>query len=88
MFGGNNMNILSIDTTTKIASVALKTDKDIIEKKVDNEITHSEKLLPLIDTLLKEKNLNINEIDKYIVFKFGISSSANQRSAFHVIKYV
>lgn len=79
------MNILSIDTTTKIASVALKTDKDIIEKKVDNEITHSEKLLPLIDTLLKEKNLNINEIDKYIVLN-GPGSFTGVRIGLATIK--
>lgn len=61
------MNILSIDTTTKTASVALQTNNNIIEKTVDNEITHSEKLLPLIDSILKKQNLNINDIEKYIV---------------------
>ena len=61
------MNILSIDTTTKTASVALKIDNKIFKKDIDNEITHSEKLLPLIHNILKEQNLNINNIDKYIV---------------------
>lgn len=56
--------ILAIDSATKKASVALMLDnKNIVTKSIDNEITHSEKLLPLIDELLKENNVKLNDIE-------------------------
>ena len=59
------MNILAIDTTSKKASVALKKDNKVISKCIDNEITHSEKLLPLIDEVLKSTNTNLKDIDLF-----------------------
>ena len=59
------MNILAIDTTTKKASVALKTESNLFSKEINNEITHSEKLLPLIDEVLKEANLSLKDIDLF-----------------------
>lgn len=61
------MNILAIDTTTKVASVAIKNEKkDItIQDEISNEITHSEKLLPLIDSTLKKASLSLNDINLY-----------------------
>ena len=56
------MNILAIDTTTKKASVVVKKDNTIISKTIDNEITHSEKLLPLIHETLEEANLKLQDI--------------------------
>lgn len=61
------MKILAIDTTTKKAAVALKIDNDIYLKEVNNEITHSEKLLPLLDAVLKEANISLKDIDLYAV---------------------
>lgn len=55
--------ILSIDTTTKKASVAICKNNEIILNEIDNEITHSEKLLPLIDKSLKDNNITLNDID-------------------------
>ena len=48
------MNILALDTTTRNASVSLMVNKDFYTKCINNEVTHSEKLLPLIDEILKE----------------------------------
>lgn len=59
------MNILSVDTTTKIASVCIKKNNDFFEGNISNEVTHSEKLLPLIDDILKKSGLNIKDIDMY-----------------------
>ena len=59
------MNILAIDTTTKKASVALKTESNLFSKEINNEITHSEKLLPLIDEVLKDANLSLKDIDLF-----------------------
>lgn len=61
------MNILAIDTTTKRANVTLDINEKIASKSVDNEITHSEKLLPLIDECLKQAHSRISEIDTFCV---------------------
>lgn len=55
------MKILAIDTTNKQCSVSVK-NIDTITNYDLNEITHSEKLLPLINKTLVENNLNINDI--------------------------
>lgn len=59
------MNILAIDTTTKIASVTVLKGNKIYNNYVDNEITHSEKLLPLIDTTLNNANLTLKDISSF-----------------------
>lgn len=56
------MNILAIDTTTKVAGVSIKYKNNIISNIIDNDITHSEKLLPLIDKTLNEVQLTLNDI--------------------------
>jgi tRNA threonylcarbamoyladenosine biosynthesis protein TsaB len=58
------LKILAIDTSSKICSVSILEDnKVIIEKHNDDEKTHSQKLMPLIDELLKEANLTLDNID-------------------------
>lgn len=57
------MNILAIDTTTKKANIGIKVKNLVKVNSIDNEVTHSEKLLPLIDKTLKECNLTIKDID-------------------------
>ena len=58
------MKILAIDTSSKICSVSILEDKNvIIEKHNDDEKTHSQKLMPLIDETLKEVNLCLDNID-------------------------
>ncbi len=59
------MNILAIDSTTKKAAVSLKLEDKVVLKEMDNEITHSEKLLPLVDETLKENNVKIKDIDVF-----------------------
>ena len=59
------MNILAIDNTTKKAAVSLKLEDKVVLKEIDNEITHSEKLLPLVDETLKENNVKIKDIDVF-----------------------
>ena len=58
------MKILAIDTSSKICSVSILEDNNVvIEKHNDDEKTHSQKLMPLIDELLKEANLTLDNID-------------------------
>ncbi len=58
------MKILSIDTASSICSVALLEDKKVIKEiKNDDSNTHSVKLMPQIEQILKETNLTLNDID-------------------------
>ncbi len=61
------MNILAIDTTTRNASVALKSGDKLNYLSEENDITHSEKLLPLIDNILTDNALKIKDIDLFAV---------------------
>lgn len=58
------MNILAIDTSSKNASVAILEDLNVIlELNNNDEKTHSQKLMLLIDEALKKSNLNLDNID-------------------------
>lgn len=58
------MKILSISTSSNICSVAILDDKNVILcKNIDDKNTHSEKLMPLIDSTLNECNLHLKDID-------------------------
>ena len=58
------MKILAISTSSKVCSVALlDNDVCIKESNIIDEKTHSENLLPLIDKLLKETNVDISDIE-------------------------
>lgn len=60
------MKILSIDTSSKICSVSVLEDTDlIIEKHIENELTHSQKLMPLIDEVLKIVKLTLQDFDLF-----------------------
>ena len=62
------MKILAIDTSNKVASVSIFEDRELIKEKIsDEEKTHSEKLLPMLDELLKEENMSIDNIDMFVV---------------------
>lgn len=59
-----NMKLLAIDTSNKIASVAVFDNEICLgEKLSDDQKTHSEKLLPIMDELLTELGLTIKDID-------------------------
>ena len=57
------MNILAIYSTTKKAALALMLNDTTYFKEIDNEITHSEKLLPLVDEVLNEHNVKVKDMD-------------------------
>ena len=58
------MKILSISTSSNIASVAITEDeKTILELNINNIKTHSETLIPLIQELFNKTNLNLSQID-------------------------
>lgn len=79
------MNTLSIDTTTKKANVTLKKDNLIFSSNVDNEITHSEKLLPLIDDILQKNDICLKSIDNYLILN-GPGSFTGIRISLSTVK--
>ena len=58
------MKILGIDTSTMAANVAvLEDDKLICEYTINTKKTHSQKLMPMIENMLKLSDLEIKDID-------------------------
>lgn len=60
------MKILSIETSGNICAVALNQDDKLIrEEIIEDGNTHSVKLMPLVDKLLKETNTSVKDIDLF-----------------------
>lgn len=60
------MNILAIDTSSSVASVALMKDGNIVgEYSVNNGKTHSQIVVPLIEDMLNKTNMPIKAIDVF-----------------------
>ena len=58
------MKILAIDTSSKICSVAiLEDDNVILEEHTNDEKTHSQNLMPLVDEVFKKSNLSLDDIN-------------------------
>ncbi len=58
------MKILAIDTSGTVAAVAVGTEEKLLASYyVDDKLTHSEKLFPMIDTVLNELHMTIRDID-------------------------
>lgn len=58
------MKILAIDTSSKNAAVAiLENQNTIIELNNDDEKTHSQKLMPMIDEAFKKSNILLDDIN-------------------------
>lgn len=58
------MKILGISTSSNVATVCLSNDLEIIkELNINNTKTHSETLVPLIQTLLEETNTKLQDIE-------------------------
>ena len=62
------MNYLAIDTSTMISTVTIGDDKEILgDFNVNQSKTHSESLVPMIETLLNLLGMTIKDIDKFII---------------------
>ena len=80
------MKILCIDTSSKLCGVAILDDTTLIKKiELDNGLTHSESLMPLIDQILKECNLNLNDIN-LLVSDIGPGSFTGIRIGIATVK--
>lgn len=64
------MRVLAIDTSTMISTVTVSEDKKIIgDFNVNQEKTHSESLVPMIENLLSLLGIKLSEIDLFAVAK-------------------
>ena len=80
------MKILSITTSSKICGVAILEDLTIIKEiNLNNGLTHSEALMPLINQVLKETNLTISSID-LLVCDIGPGSFTGIRIGISTVK--
>jgi len=62
------MKILAVDTSSNVASVAIvDDDKLVCESVLNNKLTHSQTLMPMIDEVFKKSELNPSEIDLFAV---------------------
>jgi len=62
------MLILSVDTTSPFGSVALTAHgKLLAEWNCESRLTHSERLLPAIDFILKSQGCGISDVEAYAV---------------------
>lgn len=74
------MNLLVIDTATEACSVALQTGTEQFSRFEICPQQHSQRLLPMIDEVLKEAKLDINDLD-YLGFGRGPGSFTGVRIA-------
>jgi len=62
------MKILAIDTSCTVATAAVMDDNKLLgEYYIDDKLTHSQKLMPMIDALLTELGLSAKDIDVFAV---------------------
>ncbi|MBE6051544.1 MAG: tRNA (adenosine(37)-N6)-threonylcarbamoyltransferase complex dimerization subunit type 1 TsaB [Clostridium sp.] len=80
------MIVLSTDSSSKVATVALLKDDTLLGEYVLNEKReHSVLLMPMIENLLKESNLTIDDVDGFVVSK-GPGSFTGLRIGMATIK--
>ncbi len=60
------MKILAVDTSANVASAALAEDGRLIcESILNHKKTHSEKIMPMIDEILRDSEIDISDIDLF-----------------------
>ena len=80
------MIVLSIDSSSKVATVALLKDDTLIAEYVLNDKReHSVLLMPMIEKILEDSNLSVDDIDGYVVSK-GPGSFTGLRIGMATIK--
>jgi len=79
------MNILIIDTATEACSVALEVNQQIFHRFEVCPQQHSQRILPMIDEVLKEAKVTLQELD-YLAFGRGPGSFTGVRIATGVLQ--
>ncbi|MBL4631650.1 MAG: tRNA (adenosine(37)-N6)-threonylcarbamoyltransferase complex dimerization subunit type 1 TsaB [Paraglaciecola sp.] len=79
------MNILIIDTATEACSVALEVNEQIYNRFEICPQQHSQRILPMIDEILKEAKVTLQDLD-YLAFGRGPGSFTGVRIATGVLQ--
>lgn len=80
------MKILAVDTSSNVASVAIVDgEKLVCESVLNNKLTHSQTLMPMVDEVLKKSELNPSDIDVFAV-SYGPGSFTGLRIGVTTIK--
>lgn len=80
------MNLLAIETSSTILSVAIKKGKNKTRAAMLKGFSrHAENLLPLIDKLLKKEKLKVGDIDAFLIGR-GPGSFTGLRVGFATLK--
>ncbi|KRM71516.1 tRNA (adenosine(37)-N6)-threonylcarbamoyltransferase complex dimerization subunit type 1 TsaB [Lacticaseibacillus brantae] len=62
------MNILALETSNQAMSVAVMADLEVLaEMTLNRKRTHSEQLMPTIDTLLQQSGLTVEDLNRIVV---------------------
>ena len=80
------MKVLSVDSASKVATCAILDENSLIaEYTINNKLEHSTLIMDMIDKLLKDSNLDIADIDGFVVSK-GPGSFTGLRIGMATIK--
>lgn len=79
------MNLLAIDTSTELASLALLIGDEMTSEEQPSLKTHAQTVLPLIDRLLRQADVSLAQLDG-IVFGCGPGSFTGLRIACSIAK--
>ncbi len=79
------MNILIIDTATEACSVALEVNQHVYKRFEICPQQHSQRILPMIDEVLKEAKVTLQDLD-YLAFGRGPGSCTGVRIATGVLQ--
>lgn len=79
------MNILIIDTATEACSVALEVNNQLFHRFEVCPQQHSQRILPMVDEVLKEANVTLHDLD-YLGFGRGPGSFTGVRIATGVLQ--
>ncbi|MGZ5779664.1 MAG: tRNA (adenosine(37)-N6)-threonylcarbamoyltransferase complex dimerization subunit type 1 TsaB, partial [Burkholderiaceae bacterium] len=72
--------ILAIETSSELASVALLRDDQMLTREASGVQTHSQTILPMLQTLLTEADIGLTQCDA-IAFGAGPGSFTGVRTA-------
>lgn len=77
--------ILSIETSSEIASAALLINQKMMQRQTTGVVNHSQSILPMVQSLLQEAELSLTECDA-IAFGSGPGSFTGVRTACGVVQ--
>ncbi|MDF1757784.1 MAG: tRNA (adenosine(37)-N6)-threonylcarbamoyltransferase complex dimerization subunit type 1 TsaB [Legionellaceae bacterium] len=79
------MNLLAIDTSTELASIAILANDTVYSKEHNNIRQHAQFLLPMLDELMDEAKISLKNLDG-LVFGSGPGSFTGLRVACSAVK--